>query len=490
MENLSQETLDPQDWDAMRKLGHRMVEDAMNYLRTVRDRPVWQPIPQTVRDALKAPVPMKPSDADDVYREFTETIFPHPMGNIHPRFWGWVIGTGTPLGALAEMLAATMNPNVVGGDQAAQLVELQVLEWCKQIFEFPAEASGVLTSGGSMANFIGIASARNSRAEFNIRQEGLHAAPRRMVFFASSETHSSVKKAAEQLGIGRDGLVNIRVDSDFKMDLADLKEKYQAALDAGHYPFCVVGNAGTVNTGAVDDLTAIADFCRDTGMWFHVDGAFGALAKLVPEKAQLLAGMERADSLAFDLHKWMYMPIEVGCALIRRDADHRGSFSLTPEYLTPAAGGLGGTDKWLADYGLQLSRSFRALKVWMSIKEHGLEKYARMIRKNCDQMQYLARLITEHPDLELMAPVSLNIVCFRYTRPGLSGEALDALNEHILIQLQEQGIAAPSSTKLNGRYAIRAANVNHRSLAEDFDILVKETVRLGDTFSTENLTTS
>lgn len=301
--------------------------------------------------------------------------------------------------------------------------------------------------------------------------------------FASSETHSSVTKAAEQLGIGRNGVGQVRVDDAFRMDLTDLKKKYRAAVEDGHYPFLVVGNAGTVNTGSVDDLNAIADFCRETGMWFHVDGAFGALAKLVPEKAGLLAGIERADSLAFDLHKWMYMPIEVGCALIRREADHRGSFSLSPEYLAHASGGIAASDKWLSDYGLQLSRNFRALKVWMSLKEHGLDRYVRMIKKNCDQMQYLAGLVNAHLNLELMAPVPLNVVCFRYIRPGFSDEALDKLNEEILVQLQEQGIAAPSSTKLNGRYAIRAANVNHRSRTEDFDILAGETARIGDELS-------
>ncbi len=490
MDDFKQETLDPQDWDEMRRLGHRMVDDMMDYLLNIRARPVWQPIPQDIRNSFKSEVPMKPDSPENVYREFKGTILPHPMGNIHPRFWGWVIGTGTPLGALAEFLAATMNPNVGGGDQVAQLVELQVIDWCRQIFDFPENSSGILTSGGSMANFLAIAAARNTRAEFDIRRDGLHDAPRKMVMFASSETHSSVTKAAEQLGLGRNGLVTIRVNDDFQIDLADLKAKYQSAVEAGNYPFCVVGNAGTVNTGAFDDLVALADFCSETGLWFHVDGAFGALARLVPEKAGLVSGMERADSLAFDLHKWMYMPIEVGCALIRREPDHRKAFSLTPEYLAHARGGIAASEMWMSDYGLQLSRSFRALKVWMSIKEHGLEKYARMIKKNCDQMQYLAQLVRAQPRLELLSPVELNIVCFRYVIAGWSDKELNTLNEDILIQLQERGLAAPSSTTLNGKYAIRAANVNHRSLHSDFDFLVQQVVCIGDSMTGENLTTS
>ncbi len=475
-----EETLDPENWDDLRALGHQMVDDMMSYLEGVRERPVWQPIPKEVRASLEGAAPREPRALPEVYAEFTRNILPHPMGNIHPRFWGWVIGTGSPSGALAEFLAATMNPNVGGGDQVAQLVEFQVLNWLKEIFGFPREASGILTSGGSMANFFGVATARNTRAEFDVRMKGMGAAPRKMVLFASTETHSSVIKAVEQLGLGREALIQIPVDDQFRMDLAVFEQRYAEAVAQGHYPFCVVANAGTVNTGAFDDIEFLADFCAEKGMWLHVDGAFGALAALVPEAAGLVRGMERADSLAFDLHKWMYMPIEVGCCLVRREPDHRKAFSLTPDYLSHAPGGLAAAETWLADYGLQLSRSFRALKVWMLFNEHGLDKYARLIRQNMEQMQYLAGLVTAEPRLELLAPVPLNIVCFRYVSAKLDDAALNHLNEQILVELQERGIAVPSNTLIKGKYAIRAANVNHRSRREDFDILVKAVLEIGD----------
>ncbi len=380
-----EETLDPEDWAAMRALGHRMVDDMMSYLETVRERPVWQPIPDHVKAHLKGPLPLEPQGAEGAYRDFLETVLPYPMGNIHPRFWAWVIGTGTPLGALSEMLAATMNPNVGGGEHVANDVEAQVLDWCKEMLGYPAGASGLLVSGGSMANLVGLTVARNTRAGFDVRQHGLQAASAQMTLYGSCEMHSSIHKAAELLGLGSAALRRIPVNADHEMDVSRLRAAIAEDRDAGHLPFCVVGNAGTVNTGAFDRLQALADLCEGEGLWFHVDGAFGALACLSPDLRPLTAGLTRADSVAFDLHKWLYVPYEAGCVLVRHPDAHRQAFAVVPEYLAHASRGLAGGNLWFSDYGIQLSRGFRALKVWLSIKEHGIRKYSRVIRQNVGQ---------------------------------------------------------------------------------------------------------
>jgi aromatic-L-amino-acid/L-tryptophan decarboxylase len=475
----AEESLDPEDWDELRSLGHRMVDDLLTYLQTVRERPVWRPIPADVRSFFKGPVPRKPEGAQRAYADFREQVLPHPMGNIHPRFWGWVMGTGTPLGALAEMLAAGMNPNMGGGDHVANLVEAQVLDWCKEMLGFPPEASGLLVSGGSMANLVGLTVARSARAGFDVRRQGVRGASGPLTVYASVETHSSVQKGVELLGLGSEALRLVPVNAGFEIEVAALERMLREDRAAGCRPICVVGNAGTVGTGAIDDLCALADLSAREDVWFHVDGAFGSLAALVPEYRSRLAGMERADSIAFDLHKWMYVPFEAGCTLVRDAEAHRRAFSLRPDYLTHAERGLAAGTLWFSDYGIQLTRGFRALKVWMSLKEHGLDRYARLVRQNIEQARYLAQLVREAPDLELLAPVPLNIVCFRYVAPGRDGAALDALNQELLIQLHEQGIAVPSNLTLGGRFALRVAITNHRSRREDFDLLVREARRIG-----------
>ena len=463
----------------MRTLAHRMVDDMFLYLQTVRERPAWQPIPEVSKEQLHTPIPREALGAEQAYADFMEHVRPYPMGNIHPRFWGWVMGGGSLMGMMADMLASGMNPNMGGGDHGAVYVEQQVLAWFKQIMSFPQAASGLLVSGGSMANLVGLTVARNARARFDIRQEGLQNGHARMVLYASSESHSSNEKAAELLGLGEDSLRLIPVNDAYEIDIPALEAAIAADKAAGLHPFCVIGHAGTVNTGALDNLDALADISAREDLWFHVDGAFGSLAVLDPEAAPLLKGMERADSIAFDLHKWMYMPFEVGCVLVRSEEVHRHAFSLTPEYLAHAERGLAAGKTWFSDYGVQLTRGFRALKVWMSLKEQGLDKYARLIHQNIAQAQYLSVRVARESELELVAPTALNVVNYRYTVPGMDDPTLNKLNEEILLRLQESGIAVPSGTTLRGRYAIRLAIVNHRSRWEDFDLLADETLRLG-----------
>jgi len=455
-----------------------MVDDMLEFLRSVRDRPAWRPIPPEVKATFRSDPPWNGTDAAIVYEEFKKTILPYGLGNVHPRFWGWVIGTGTPVGMLADLLASGLNSNLFGGEQAAAYVEAQVVDWFKSLLGFPAEAGGLLVTGGSAANLIGLAVARDAQLA-GAREGGLHSLAARPTVYASAEVHNSVDKVVALLGLGATALRKVRVDRLFRIDVPELERLIAADRDAGCAPFCVVGNAGTVATGAIDPLGALADLCEREKLWFHVDGAFGSLAALSGALRPLLRGMERAHSLAFDLHKWLSMPYDVGCVIVRdREAQPR-TFATPASYLAPQRRGVSAGPHHFGEQGLELSRGFRALKVWMSLKTHGVERYARLIERNVAQARYLAGLVEAAPDLELLAPVALNIVCFRYARPGLPPGGLDALNRELLLRLQETGVAVPSSAVVGGSAAIRVAIANHRSRREDFDALVEAVRRIG-----------
>lgn len=485
------ETLDPVDWDGMRSLGQRMILDMLDYTKSARERPPWRHAPERVKAHFNTPVPLDPQSPEEIYKEFLEYVLPYPLGNYHPRFWGWVAGTGTVFGAMAELLAASMN--TAQGSFAyhsANYVENQVVEWIKEMLGYPRTASGLLTSGCSAANLIGLAVARNAKAGYDLRREGLQAAPYKLVLYASEEIHSSNQKAVELLGLGSDALRRIPVNEQFQIDLDMLRTAIIQDRKEGYRPFCVIGAAGTTNTGAIDDLDTLANICQSEELWLHIDAAFGAWAALVPSIRHLVEGMSHADSVALDLHKWMYVPYEIGCVLVRGEVDHRKTFSLTPNYLAHGEGerGLTGVDlPWFSDYGFQLSRRFRALKAWMSLKEHGVNRYRRLIQQNIDQANYLAELIEATPELDLAAQVSLSVVCFRYVDPGMDEKQLDAMNKEIEIEVQEQGVAVISGTRINGRYVLRVAVTNHRSQREDFDYLVREIKRIGKDLQLEKI---
>ncbi len=481
------ETLDPKDWDEIRKLGHRMLDDMLDYLSTLRERPAWQPVPESVKDYLREPLPKEPQAASVVYKEFVENVLPYTNGNRHPRFWGWVQGNGTPLGMLADMLASGLNPHVAGFDQAPTLVEHQVLAWLTELMGMPPETSGILVGGGTMANIIGLVVARHAKAGFDVREQGLQGNGHPMLtLYGSTETHGWGQKAAELMGLGNRAFHRVPVDDDFRIDLNALRRAVDQDRHAGHKPFCVIGNAGTVNTGAIDDLAALAKFCREECLWFHVDGAFGALARVVPSLAQLVGGIEQADSLAFDLHKWMYLPFEVACVLVRDAKAHRETFTLTPSYLAETSRGVIAGGLPFAERGLELTRSFRALKVWMSLKAHGINAFSRLIEQNVRQARFCADLIEAHPDLELVAPVALNIVCFRFAPKDSPSDDLNRVNEEILLRIQESGLAVPSSTRIGNAFALRIAITNHRSKSEDFDLLVKSVSEIGRAVASES----
>jgi glutamate/tyrosine decarboxylase-like PLP-dependent enzyme len=479
-----EETLDPEDWQSMQELGEQMIADMVNYTKTIRDRPVWQKAPDEVKAHFRNPLPLEPQAAEDVYAEFQEYILPYPVGNMHPRFWGWVLGTGTLFGAYADFLASAMNTNTGGIDHhSANHVEKQVIEWLKEMLHYSPSASGILTSGCSAANLIGLAVAINSMAGFDLRREGMSASPQKMVLYASSEIHSSLEKAVVLLGLGSDALRIIPATNSYQIDIKALKEAISADRRVGNKPIGIVGGAGTTNTGSIDDLDALADICEEENLWFHVDGAFGAWAVLSPSVQDKVRGMSRADSLAVDLHKLMYMPFEVGCIFVKQEAAHRQAFELTPTYLAHGEGGggmTGGDLTWFSDYGFQLSRGFRALKVWMSLKQHGIQKYSRLIEQNVQQAQYLLETIGQHPELALMAPAMFNIVCFRFSPPGIEDDVANMINKQIVIELQEKGIAAPSGTILEGKYAIHVSLTNHRTNKADLDLLIEAVLQMGN----------
>ena len=473
-------SLDPDDWEAFRSLAHRMVDESLDHLRTLADRKPWEPMPGAVRSRLAdEPLPRDGQGAAAAYDQFARDVLPITNGNRHPRFWGWIQGNGTPLGMMADMLAAGMNAHLAGLDQPAKLVELKVIAWLAELMGFPPDASGVLMSGGTMANLIGLAVARRAKAGFDVRTEGVAGGPP-LTIYCSAEVHSWAQKAVELFGMGSRSLRRVPVDAALRMDVAALAAAIAADRAAGARPICVIGTAGTVNSAAIDDLPAIADLCAREGLWFHVDGAFGALAALSPELRPLVAGIERADSLAFDLHKWGYLPYEIACVLVRDRALHESTFSLTPSYLRDEGRGVIAGGLPFADRGIELTRNFKALKAWLSFKAHGVDAIGRVIAQNVAQAREVGRRVAAIPGAELSAPVSLNVVCFRFTPEGRSPEEQDAINQEILLRVQESGLAIVSGSKIGGRYVIRVACSNHRSTWDDYEAFLQGIVRIRD----------
>ncbi|CDX54528.1 Pyridoxal-dependent decarboxylase [Mesorhizobium plurifarium] len=472
------ETLDPPNWTEMGALSHQVLDDAIAHLKNVRERPVWREMPAEVRSFFSAPLPRSPTPVADVYDDVARNVMPYPMGNIHPRFWSWYMGASNFTGALGDFLAAIQGSNLGGGNHAAGLMDSQVVNWMKEMVGFPASAGGTLVSGGSMANIIGLTVARNVKAGVDVRERGVGAMPKPLRYYASDQVHSCHRKAMEALGLGNRALRRIPTDAGLRIDIVALKAAIAEDREAGFKPACVIGTAGTVNTGAVDDLRALAKVAAEEDLWFHVDGCIGALIAIAPESRSLVAGIEQADSIALDPHKWLHAPFEAGCALVRDASAHRNTFAVTPEYLESTPRGLA-SGAWLHDYGLQTSRGFRALKIWMALKEHGVEKFGRLIDQNIAQARHLTRRIEAEPSFELMAPTTINIVSFRHRVDGASEEKLKAFNTEIMLRLQEDGIAALSDTTVHGRHCLRVAIANHRTRRDDLDLLVTEMLRLG-----------
>jgi aromatic-L-amino-acid/L-tryptophan decarboxylase len=468
------ETLDPQNWDEIRAQGHRMLDDMIDYAAHIRERPVWSPIPDDVRARFRESLPLKPSDLGEVYQEFTDCIVPYATGNVHPGFMGWVHGGGTAVGMLAEMLAAGLNANLGGRDHIPVEVERQIVEWTRAMFGFPGEASGIFVTGTSMANLMAVLVARTAALGQLVRQHGVGNDGALLTAYTSTATHGCVAKAMDLAGFGIDALRCIKADRWHRIDVAALRAQIAIDRDAGLKPFLVVGSAGTVDIGAIDDLRALSALCREENLWFHVDGAYGALGILSPELAPRLGGLESADSIALDFHKWGQVPYDAGFLIVRDGRQHRETFAAPAAYLRRETRGLAAGTPWPCDLGPDLSRGFRALKTWFTLKTYGTEKLGAMITRTCALAGYLEARILAEPRLELLAPVQLNIVCFRYR-----ADDANQVNGDIVADIQESGIAAPSTTVLEGQLAIRAAIVNHRTDICDVDALISAVLEFG-----------
>jgi aromatic-L-amino-acid decarboxylase len=468
------ETLDPHDWDEIRAQGHRMLDDMLDYVANVRERPVWRPIPDAVRSRFRQQLPREPSDLGDVYAEFAEFIAPYATGNVHPGFMGWVHGGGTAVGMLAEMLAAGLNANLGGRDHIPIEVERQIVEWTRQMFGFPAEASGIFVTGTSMANLMAVLVARTAALGQSVRHSGITDAGAALTAYTSTAAHGCIAQAMDLAGFGRTALRKIETDRLDRIDVAALRLRIARDRAAGLKPFLVVGSAGTVDMGAIDDLGALSALCREEKLWFHVDGAYGALGILSPEMAPRLAGLEQADSIAFDFHKWGQVPYDAGFLMVRDGTKHRDTFAAPAAYLRRETRGLAAGSQWPCDLGPDLSRGFRALKTWFTLKSYGADKLGAMIGRTCALARYLESRVLAEPRLELLAPAQLNIVCFRYR----SIDA-DTLNAEIVADIHESGIAAPSTTTIHGNLAIRAAIVNHRTDHCDVDALFDAVLNYG-----------
>ena len=451
-----------------------MLDDILDYVENIRERPVWQPIPDEVRSRFRSELPEAPSDLAAVHQEFMRDILPFTTGNVHPGFMGWVHGGGTPVGMLAEMLAAGLNANLGGRDHVPIEVERQIVRWMQRIFGFPESATGLFVTGTSMANLIGVLIARDTELGFEVRCAGVAGSSQRLAAYTSVAAHGCIRKAMDISGIGSDALRLIPVDGRHRIDLNAMERAIGEDRRAGITPFLAVGTAGTVDTGAIDNLDALAGICNRERLWFHVDGAYGALAILAPDLAPRLKGIERADSLAFDFHKWGQVPYDAGFILVRDGVLHRKTFAASAPYLRKELRGLAAGAPWPCDYGPDLSRGFRALKTWFTLKVHGAAALGSVISRTCALARYLESRIAETPELELLAPVELNVVCFRYR-----AEDAQRINPRIVIELQESGLVAPSTTIIDGRLAIRVAIVNHRTGRREIDILVEKTVALG-----------
>ncbi|MDE8349077.1 MAG: pyridoxal-dependent decarboxylase [Acidocella sp.] len=462
-------SLDPTDWRVMRAAGHRMMDDMFDHLANLRGLPVWQPMPADVRAAFSQKLPTQGQDVEALYESFRNTIQPYVSGNTHPHFMGWVQGGGNVVSMLAELLAGAMNENCGGRDHVGLSVERQVIAWAAEITGMPPSTSGVLLTGSSMANFIAVLCARTKALGQTAREEGIKTTP--LVAYASQGVHRCVPGALDMAGLGFNALRKIPVDADYRMNIPALRAAIKSDRAAGKTPFLIVGTAGSVDVGAFDDLAALSEIAKEFGLWFHVDGAFGALGCLSPSLRPQLAGIAEADSIALDFHKWAQVTYDAGCILIRDSEVHIATFSQATSYLAAAPRGLAGGQPWPCDLGPDLSRSFRALKIWMTISAYGSEKLGHVIDHSCALAKHLSQRIEQSDVLELSAPVPLNIVCFRvkhYT---------DTQNANLVADLQEAGLFAPSTTILNDQLAIRAAIVNHRTQISDIDALVDEITR-------------
>lgn len=460
----------------LRRAGRSAADLAADHLATVTDRPVWRPVANADRSWLtRQPLPAAGRPLADLLDDVRDRMLPYPMGNGHPRFFGWVNSPPSPAGVLVAPLAAAMNPSCAGGEHAGVLLERTAVRWLAELVGFPhPPGAGLLTSGTSMATIIALATARQraSRQQGrDVRETGLYGQPPLAVYL-STEGHSCLRKAAELLGLGSRYLRTVPVDGAYRMDPGALRRLIAADRAAGVRPMFVAASAGTVNTGAVDPLAEIAGIAREHGLWFHVDGAYGALGALAEGTGRGYAGLEQADSLALDPHKWLGVPVDAGCVLFRDPVGPRDTFSLVPPYLRQDDDGdpLG----WFSEYGPEQTRPFRALRVWATIAHLGRDGISQLVRRTSQLARTLATMIEASDDFELLAPATTSVIAFRHRPTALDVDRTEALNQAIPAAVQRRGHAFLTGTRLSGRAALRACVLHPDTTEADLGVLLDE----------------
>jgi len=469
------------DPEHFRRLAHEAVDLVADYLAGLGEARVFRPMTAAERTTLmQEPLEAEGVAPETVLERFRAAVMPHAMGNGHPRFFGWVNSPPAPVGIVADFLAAAMNPSCAGGDHAAIYVERAAVRWLMELIGFPTDGSmGLLASGGSAATLIALAAARHRVAHedgWTVRTEGLQRGRPTLRLYVSPDGHSCIQKAAEILGLGFDAIHKVATDERNRIDVESLRAAIAADRAAGHRPFCVAASAGTVGTGAIDPLDRIADLCASERLWLHVDGAYGAVGAALPSHRTRYAGLERADSVVLDPHKWLSVPVECGAVLVRDSRLLREAFSLVPDYLrTEADRGFGGLP-WYSEYGIQQTRGFRALKLWMTLKHLGRDGVRELVARHLSLARHLAGLVDAAPDLERLGHVELSIVCFRYVPPTLKGgdgAALDALNKRVMEEVQASGAAFLTQTTLDGRFVLRACVLHYATTESDLAALIE-----------------
>ena len=480
------------DAATFRKLGHRLVDQLAGFLERLPFGPVTRDeSPSVVRDALDlaAPLPEMGTDPGPLLEETAQLLFAHSLFNGHPRFFGYITAPPAPIGILGDFLAAALNPNVGAWtlSPAATEVESQTVRWIAELIGYPVNCSGLLVSGGNMANFVCFLAARTAKAGWDVRRHGVSEnLGRRLRVYRSSETHTWIQKATDLGGLGTESIRWVAVDSKLRMDVSALRRQVEADTATGDVPFLVVGTAGSVSTGAVDPLPEISAICKEYGLWFHVDGAYGGFAAAVPQTHNDLCGLSQADSIAVDPHKWLYAPLEAGCALVRDAESLRAAFAYHPPYYH-----FNERATNYVDYGPQNSRGFRALKVWLALRHVGAEGYRKMIGDDIRLSQVMAQAISRHTELELITQ-NLSITTFRYVpldlRMGQQAHVeryLDELNREILDRLQSGGETFVSNAVVGGRFVLRACIVNFHTARVDVEAVPNIVARIGHAVDAE-----
>ena len=468
--------------EEFRSLGHQLVDRIASFFDSIPQRPVTPgESPSVVREALDAQrtLPPRGADAEQLLEHAATLLFDHSLFNAHPRFFGYVTSSAAPIGALGDLLAAAANPNVGAWllSPMASEIEAQTIRWIAEMLNYPVGCGGLFVSGGNMANIVGFLAARQAKAGSDVRTKGMQG--KRLRVYCSKETHTWIQKAADIGGLGTEAVRWVATDDDARIDVGALRELIKSDIDAGDKPIMVVGNAGTVSTGALDPLPELAGVCREFDLWFHVDGAYGALAAVVPDAPADFAGLRDADSIAVDPHKWLYAPLEAGCALVRDVQKLRDAFAYHPPYYH-----FGDEAINYFDLSPQNSRGFRALKVWLAIQQVGRDGYVQMISDDMRLSRELFRRIPQYPELEALTQ-GLSIATFRFVPPDLkngnekTATYLDELNRELLTRLQQSGEVYPSNAVVHGKFALRFCIVNFRTSIEDIEALLPIVVRVG-----------